>query len=96
MKKKDVKKKYGLSDENFSFYVSSGHIKKLDNEEFDVMEGFGDQILEKSTVFKYSYDDDFYKDIKEFSDFVKYTGKVKRYTPEEIKEFEKKRKKEDD
>jgi len=94
MKKKDLKKRLGLSDENFLFYVDMGQIWKTDdrdNYDYDII--IEEQILEKSTVFKYYFHDDFYTNIKEFADFVKYTGKVKHYTKEEIKALEEKRKK---
>ena len=51
-------------------------------------------ILEKGTVFKYHYNDSFVEDSREFIDQVKNTGKVKRYTKEEIKALEEKMRKE--
>jgi len=93
MKKRDIKKLLGLNDENFNFYVSMDKIWKTGNDEYDFREELRDQILEKSTVFKYYFDDDFVTSMKEFTNFVKYTGKIKRYTKEEIKAFEEKRKK---
>jgi len=92
MNKKEIKKKYGLSDENFVFYVEMGQILKVSNNEYKPIDGFDDQILEKSTVFRYFYEDDFNEIIKDFSNFVKYTSKVKKYTKEEIKAFEDKKK----
>jgi len=95
MKKREFKKKYGLSDENFLFYVDMGMVKKVGRDKYEAKEGFDSKILEKSTVFKYYFEDAFGNDMREFANFVKYTGKVKRFTPEEIKEFEKKRKEEE-
>jgi len=93
MNKKEVKKRLGLSDENFLFYVDMGKIRKTGRDEYEYDNKLTDQILEKSTVFKYYFDDDFYSSMKEFAEFVKYTSKIKHYTPEEIKKFEKNRKK---
>jgi len=79
MKKREVKKKYGLNDENFNFYFKMGLIKLASKNNYECDPRFDDMIIEKSTVFKYHFEDDFYKDLKNFTDIIKHTGKVKRF-----------------
>jgi len=93
MKKKEIKKQYGLNDENFNFYLKMGLIYQVTKNDYECKPRFEHMILEKSTVFKYHFEDDFFKDLKNFADIIKHTGKVKRFTKEEIAALEEERKK---
>lgn len=87
MKKKELKRRLGLPEEAFIFYVKMGKIWMISENEYAYDKSLEDEILEKSTVFKYSFGDDFITDIKEFKNMVKYTSKVKVYTKKEIEEY---------
>lgn len=91
MTKAELKKALGLSDENFDFYVDMGMIKKAGRNNYTYTKVMDDMFLEKGTVFKYSFDDSYIEDMREFKKIVKHTGKVKQYTPEEIEEYKRKR-----
>jgi len=93
MDKKIIRKKLGLSSETFNFYVKSGEIWviKGKKDEWDYNRELENQILEKSTVYKYCYSDNWREHIKLFEQTVKHTGKVKVYTREEIEEYQRKK-----
>lgn len=93
MTKNEIKKKYGLNQELFNFYLKMNIIQKIREDEFKVKEKLEHLIIEKSTVYKYYFSDSFMDDIKEFANSVKYNSKVKIYTKEEIEEYLKKRNK---
>lgn len=95
LSKGEIKKKYGLSNETFNFYLSVGLIKESINDKilFLVDRKADSMHLEKSTVFKYCFEDGWIRDIKTFEENIKYNGKVKYYTEEEIARLNKKVKK---
>lgn len=93
-RKKEIMKKLGISQESFDFYCDVGKIRHLGRGKYEYDKNMEDQILEKSTVFKYSYSDSFVEDTRDFLNQVKNTGKVKRFTKDEIKEYEEKLRKE--
>lgn len=94
LKKKEVMKRLGISLESFDFYVQMKKITHIGRGKYIYDEDLEHQILEKSTVFKYSFSDSFIEDSREFLEQVKHTGKIKRFTKEEIKELEEKMRKE--
>lgn len=90
MTKKEIMKKLGISDESFGFYTKMGKIWKVGRNKFSYSKKLERQILEKSTVFKYSFNDGFIEDQREFLKSIKYTGKCKKFSKKEIKELEEK------
>lgn len=94
--RRDIKKILGLNEENFSFYVKWGHIKKATKGKFKYALKMHDMILERGTVFKYCFEDSYEDDLKEFGEVVKHTGKCKTWSRDEIPVLEKKIKSETD
>jgi len=94
IKKKDIMKKLGISQESFDFYLSMGKIRHLGRGKYEYDKEMEHQILEKSTVFKYHFSDNFIEDGNDFANQVRYTGKVKKYSKDEIKKLEEQMRKE--
>jgi len=90
MNKNDIKKKYGLSAEVFNFYIRMDIIQKVGADAYKVNEKLEELIIEKSTIYKYHFSDNFVDDIKNFVKAVKYNSKVKIYSKEEIEAYKKK------
>jgi hypothetical protein len=98
MTKKELQKKFGLSSENFNFYIQMKMIwkKKRKKNEWEYDNRLEYWVLEKSSVFKYCFNDNFREHMKQFRNVIKYTGPVKVYTKEEIAEYERKRRTEEE
>ena len=87
-------KKLGISQEVFDFYVDMEKIRKVGRNKYEYDDNLEHQILDKGTVYKYSFNDNFLEDSREFIEQVKHTGKVRRFSKEEIKALEEKMKQE--
>jgi len=94
MNKKEIKLKLGLSDENFSFYLLQGLIIEVGKYKFTYELRMEKMYLERSTVYKYSFEDSFLKDLDTFIDSLKYSGNIREYSKKEIQQFIKDRDKE--
>lgn len=88
--KNDIKKKYGLSDENIEFYTQMGLMEEIKKGQYKVKKKIDSMLLDKKTVFKYCFEDNWLDEIKDFAKSVQYGGKVKRYSKEEIDEMNRK------
>lgn len=85
--KKEIKKEFDISDENFDFYHHMEVIVKLKDDpkgKFRHKMKMYDMLLERGTVFKYSFEDHFQEELREFVNTVKHTGKVHFLKPSDI------------
>lgn len=87
--KNEIRKRYGLSDENIDFYTQMGLIEEIKKDQYKVKKKIDSMTLDKKTVFKYCFEDNWIDDIKDFAKSVQYGGKVKRYSKEEIDKMNK-------
>ena len=90
--KKEIRKKYGLRLETFKFYLKVGAINKLGSDNYELTKKFYSLILDKDSVFRFSFVDSWKDDLIDFQKFINKTGKVKIYTKKEIEKYEKERK----
>jgi predicted site-specific integrase-resolvase len=92
MKLKEIKKKYGLSNEVINFYIKIGKIMKVKRKNtvyYTIAKDFDNLMLEKGTVYKYCFSDTWKDDLKDYINFKKYTSPVRKLSKKEIKEYEK-------
>lgn len=92
--KNEIRKRYGLTDENIDFYVQMGLMEEIKKGQYKIKKKIDTMTLDKKTVFKYCFEDSWVEDMKEFAKVVQHSGKVKIYSKEEIAEMNKKLKKE--
>jgi len=84
--KKIIKKRLGLNEETFSFYLEWGLIKKSSKKGkyLYALEMEHDMILERDTVYKYHFEDDFEEELRIFAETVKHTSKCQTWSKEEL------------
>ena len=89
MTKKEIMKHFGLHKEAFNFYVQMGHIKKTKgkSDEWTYDPRMETWLLDKSSVYKYCFNDYYWRDVMEFKKVIENTGPCKVYTKEEIAEY---------